>query len=95
MIKFGQKFANDKWAAFPLPLEDLISKNVIVETLMEGKSINTYMDMKCEVGDAIHALKMKLSDLGVRLILKMVFFDNFIHGDLHPGLYIELQCSLG
>ena len=28
---------------------------------------------------------MKISDLGCRLILKMVFFDNFIHGDLHPG----------
>lgn len=30
-------------------------------------------------------LKLKLSDLGCRLVLKMVFFDNFIHGDLHPG----------
>jgi hypothetical protein len=38
-----------------------------------------------QVGEALHKLKMKISDLGCRLILKMVFFDNFIHGDLHPG----------
>ena len=32
---------------------------------------------------------MKISDLGCRLILKMVFFDNFIHGDLHPGTHLK------
>jgi len=85
LIKFTQKFANDKWAAFPAPIETLISHNVMVETLMEGKPINYFMDLKSEVGDSVHSLKMKLSDLGCRLILKMVFFDNFVHGDLHPG----------
>ena len=38
-----------------------------------------------ESNPADKALKVKLSDLGCRAILKMVFFDNFIHGDLHPG----------
>jgi len=85
LIKFTQKFASDKWAAFPAPIETLISHNVMVETLMEGKPINYFMDLKSEVGDSVHSLKMKLSDLGCRLILKMVFFDNFVHGDLHPG----------
>lgn len=85
LIKFTQKFANDKWAAFPEPIDSLVSHNVMVETLMDGLPINTFMDMKSEVGDSVEALKMKLSDLGCRLILKMVFFDNFIHGDLHPG----------
>jgi hypothetical protein len=41
---------------------------------------------------ALEDLKLKISDLGVRLILKMVFFDNFIHGDLHPGnLMVEVE----
>lgn len=87
LIKFTQKFAHDQWAAFPVPLEELISRSVIVETLMEGTPINSFMDLKAEVGDSVYALKMKLSDLGCRLILKMVFFDNFVHGDLHPGTY--------
>lgn len=37
---------------------------------------------------------MKISDLGCRLILKMVFFDNFIHGDLHPGTLEAPACTL-
>jgi aarF domain-containing kinase len=74
----------------------LIARNVLVETILEGEPITKFMDMKCEVGDSVHALKMKLSDLGCRLILKMVFFDNFVHGDLHPGKLSPsaLLCSL-
>jgi aarF domain-containing kinase len=85
LVKFAKKFANEKWALFPSPIEGFVTKNVLVETLMEGAPITSFMQLKSELGDSIHQLKMKLSDLGVRLILKMIFFDNFIHGDLHPG----------
>jgi aarF domain-containing kinase len=96
LIKFTQKFKDDKWALFPQPIGPLIARNVLVETILEGEPISKFMDMKCEVGDSVHALKMKLSDLGCRLILKMVFFDNFVHGDLHPGKLSPsaLLCSL-
>ena len=47
--------------------------------------MNYFMNLPSEIGSAAHKLKLKLSDLGCRLILKMVFFDNYIHGDLHPG----------
>ena len=30
-------------------------------------------------------LKVSLADAGVDMLLKMVFVDNFWHGDLHPG----------
>ena len=85
LIQFTKKFAHEKWAEFPAPVEGFVTKNVLVETLMEGVSITKFMKMPSEVGDATDKLKMKLSDLGCRLILKMIFFDNFIHGDLHPG----------
>ena len=85
LVKFTKKFAEDKWALFPCPIEGFVTKNVLVETLMEGAPISNFMHLKGEIGDSIYQLKMKLSDLGVRLILKMVFFDNLIHGDLHPG----------
>ena len=87
LIVFSEKFSNDKWAKFPCPVDGLISHNVMVETLFKGTPINHFMNLHSEPGDSVHALKMKLSDLGCRLILKMVFFDNFVHGDLHPGMY--------
>ena len=78
---FAKNFADEKWAVFPEPIDNLVTKNVLVETLMEGAPISHFM----QLGDEAYSLKRKLSDLGVRLVLKMVFFDNFIHGDLHPG----------
>lgn len=90
MLRFAKKFANEKWALFPKPIEGFVTRNVMVETLMEGRPISQFMSMPGEVGSAAHKLKMKLADLGTRLILKMVFFDNYIHGDLHPGISIAL-----
>lgn len=87
LVKFAKKFANEKWALFPKPVEGFVTRNVMVETLMEGTPISHFMNLPSEVGSATHKLKMKLSDLGTRLILKMVFFDNYIHGDLHPGTF--------
>jgi len=59
---------------------------------MEGSPITNFMQLKSEIGDNVYKLKMKLSDLGCRLVLKMVFFDNFIHGDLHPGnMLVQIQ----
>jgi aarF domain-containing kinase len=86
LVKFAKKFTNEKWALFPQPVEGFVTRHVMVETLMEGKPISYFMNLPAEVGSATHKLKMKLSDLGTRLILKMVFFDNYIHGDLHPGM---------
>jgi predicted unusual protein kinase regulating ubiquinone biosynthesis (AarF/ABC1/UbiB family) len=54
---------------------------------MEGSSIVNFMKMKAEdVGDTVTKLKLKLSDLGCRSVIKMIFFDNLIHGDMHPGI---------
>jgi predicted unusual protein kinase regulating ubiquinone biosynthesis (AarF/ABC1/UbiB family) len=74
LVKFTKKFANEKWVLFPKPIEGFVTRNVMVETLMEGIPINYFMNLPAEVGSATHKLKMRLSDLGTRLILKMVFF---------------------
>ncbi|RYH13418.1 hypothetical protein EON65_35680 [archaeon] len=57
---------------------------------MEGVPINAFMALHDDLSSYAHKLKMKLSDLGCRLVLKMVFFDNYIHGDLHPGKYMSI-----
>jgi aarF domain-containing kinase len=95
LTKFRKKFSHEKWAEFPSPMEGYVTRNVLVETLMEGTPITQYMKMTSESGDAVDKLKMKLSDLGCRLILKMIFFDNFIHGDLHPGTRLRKRDNAG
>ncbi len=82
LVKFQKKFAHEDWAVFPQPMDGYVTKNVMVETLMEGTPISHFMTLS---DDVAFKLKRQLSDLGTRLVLKMIFFDNFIHGDLHPG----------
>lgn len=83
--KFSKKWAHETWGQFPLPMDGYISKNVLLETLMEGRPLSEYCNMDDGGDDRIKALKLKLSDLGCRSIIKMIFFDNFVHGDMHPG----------
>jgi aarF domain-containing kinase len=85
LAKFGKKFAHENWAVFPKPIDGFVTKHVLVESLMDGTPINYFMKLSDELGSQTVKLKRKLSDLGTRLILKMVFFDNYVHGDLHPG----------
>eukprot|EP01039_Chlorochromonas_danica_P008582 gene8583-9455_t len=89
---FNKRFSADDWVVFPKPIEGFITKNVLVETLMEGDPIKSFLSLADDVSSYARNLKKKLSDLGCRLILKMVFFDNYIHGDLHPGnILVQLQ----
>jgi aarF domain-containing kinase len=81
---FRKLFKNDTWAQFPRPVDSLVSRHVLVEEFMEGRPIKEFAKLS-DADAKSHALKLKLSDIGSRSVIKMVFFDNFIHGDLHPG----------
>ncbi|VDN03973.1 unnamed protein product [Thelazia callipaeda] len=59
------------------------SKDVIIETFEEGSSVNKLV-MDEEMMHYIE-LKKEIALLGARALLKMIFVDNFVHGDLHPG----------
>ena len=48
LSEFSTKFANDKWAAFPTPIDGYVTRNVLIETLMEGSSIANFMRMKVQ-----------------------------------------------
>lgn len=56
----------------------MTSKDVLVETFEEGILMMDSMDEDVKQ-------RHKLALLGLNAILKMVFEDNFIHADLHPG----------
>ncbi|XP_078076146.1 putative aarF domain-containing protein kinase 2 isoform X2 [Mustelus asterias] len=49
-------------------------------TRLESEPISMYLTK-----DVPKTLKERLARVGVEMLLKMVFVDNFIHGDLHPG----------
>lgn len=90
---FRKKWTTEDWASFPEPINKLTTTDVLVETLMEGTSIVKFMELKDTIDgstsgiidQSVKKLKARLSDLSSSAMIKMIFFDNFIHGDCHPG----------
>lgn len=65
---------------FPTPLRPFVTRTVLVETYEESEPISKYLSPEVPA-----AVKRRIARMGVDLLLKMVFVDNFVHGDLHPG----------
>ncbi|CAF0814694.1 unnamed protein product [Adineta steineri] len=56
------------------------TKDILFQTYENGQILNDFMDT-CKDPK----IRKKLAYLGVNAYLKMLFVDNFIHADLHPG----------
>lgn len=86
LITFRENFQCDDGTVrivFPRPEEGWVSERVLVEDFMDGAvSISAYLLDDSEVGRKI---RKKLAGPLLRAFLKMVFTDNFLHSDLHPG----------
>jgi aarF domain-containing kinase len=68
---------------FPCPMEGWVAPNVLVEELVQDAvPIAEYLRDSSEAGQQI---RKELASPLLRAFLKMVFIDNFIHSDLHPG----------
>jgi aarF domain-containing kinase len=68
---------------FPQPVDGWITSQVIVEDYVEDAiPIAEYLKDSSEQGIEI---RRELAVPLLRAFLKMVFMDNFVHGDLHPG----------
>lgn len=78
--RFKNNFKDLEYVKFPTPLRPFVTRTVLVETYEESEPISSYL--KSEVPAAI---KQRIARMGVDTLLKMVFVDNFVHGDLHPG----------
>ncbi|CAH7470589.1 Adck2 [Phodopus roborovskii] len=77
---FQHNFENMASVKFPTPLHPLVSRDILVETYEESVPVSSYQ----QAGTPAH-LKRKIAQLGINMLLKMIFVDNFVHGDLHPG----------
>lgn len=80
MEKFKNNFKDLEYVKFPTPLRPFVTRTVLVETYEESEPISNYLRSEVSV-----AVKQRIARMGVDTLLKMVFVDNFVHGDLHPG----------
>ncbi|KAL6447010.1 hypothetical protein ACFW04_001402 [Cataglyphis niger] len=79
LARFSANFSRRNDIVFPYPYMYLTRRRILVESFHEGTPISDYL----EHDDA--ALQKKLARIGIAAIFKMIFNDNFIHCDLHPG----------
>jgi ubiquinone biosynthesis protein len=75
--RFAKNFEHVPAVGVPLLYPDLCTRRVLAMELVEGD--------KATLGDRIHGDRKKLARTGGEAILQMVFFDGFVHADLHPG----------
>ncbi|XP_028624281.1 uncharacterized aarF domain-containing protein kinase 2 isoform X1 [Grammomys surdaster] len=77
---FQHNFQDMTSVRFPTPLHPLITRDILVETYEESVPVSSYQQAGIPTD-----LKRKIAQLGINMLLKMIFVDNFVHGDLHPG----------
>ncbi|XP_010155808.1 PREDICTED: uncharacterized aarF domain-containing protein kinase 2, partial [Eurypyga helias] len=78
--RFRQNFLDVDFVKFPTPLRPLVTTDVLVETFEESEPISRYLHAEIAA-----ELRQRLAKMGMDMLLKMVFVDNFVHADLHPG----------
>ncbi|MBZ3871618.1 putative aarF domain-containing protein kinase 2 [Sciurus carolinensis] len=77
---FQRNFRDVSSVRFPTPLRPFVTRDVLVETYEESVPVSSYQQAGIPVD-----LKRKIAQLGINMLLKMIFVDNFVHADLHPG----------
>ncbi|XP_066446349.1 uncharacterized aarF domain-containing protein kinase 2 isoform X2 [Eleutherodactylus coqui] len=77
---FQQKFEKMDFIKFPTPLRPFVTKNILVESFEDGEPLSLYLNEK-----GSSQIKHRIAAMGVDMLLKMIFVDNFVHADLHPG----------
>lgn len=79
MERFRENFLGMDSVKFPIPLRPFVTRTVAVETYEESTPISTFV-----AEDVPDVLKQQLARMGLDMLLKMVFVDNFVHGELCP-----------
>jgi ubiquinone biosynthesis protein len=91
MERMAKNFAGEPHLAFPDPVHELTTKDVLVMTFMNGTKITRL--------DELRGQGVPTSEVAVRLIqafYKMLFVDRFFHADPHPGnFFVEKLASGG
>ena len=79
---FSKNFEGNKRVRFPNLVKEFEPRQkVLIEEFIVGKTLAEFIR---EQGDN-SSLREELCDIGIGTVCKMIFEDNFVHGDLHPG----------
>ncbi|XP_077195967.1 putative aarF domain-containing protein kinase 2 isoform X2 [Paroedura picta] len=78
--RFHLNFRDEDSVKFPIPLPPFVTRNILVETFEAAEPVSQYLHPEVKM-----ELRQKLAKMGMDMLLKMVFVDNFVHADLHPG----------
>jgi len=81
--RFRRDFDGETQIAFPEPLVELTSREVLVEKFVEGEPMLNFVLKE----DETHSKKDReeLARIGLETVMKMIFLHDFVHADLHPG----------
>jgi len=87
LTQFRKNFAQFHNICFPEPFIEYSNDEILVESFEEGIQVSEYFKEKNQnlFVNCAPSFKEELSALGFNAFLKMMFIDNFVHGDLHPG----------
>ncbi|XP_061139218.1 uncharacterized aarF domain-containing protein kinase 2 [Syngnathus typhle] len=86
--RFRENFRNVDYVKFPTPLRPFVTRAILVETFEESEPISEYLS-----AETPQEVKQRIARMGVDTLLKMVFVDNFVHADLHPGNILVQRCG--
>jgi aarF domain-containing kinase len=84
--ELAANFATEPRVRFPRPAWPWVSESVLVEELLIGRPVLE------SVGSSQRAL---IARVGLEAVLKMLFVDNCVHADLHPGNILVLDAPAG
>ena len=83
MTRMAENFAGDAGVAFPAPVAELTTRDVLTMTFMEGFKITKKEDLA--------QAAVPPGEVAVRLVqsfYKMLFVDRYFHADPHPGNFL-------
>ncbi len=78
--RFSGNFAGDDSVRFPVPIEELTTRNVLTMNYIEGTKITDVEAMRAAGID-----KQEVARLLTRTYLRQILEHGFFHGDPHPG----------
>mmetsp|Transcript_17189 Transcript_17189/g.31198 ORF Transcript_17189/g.31198 Transcript_17189/m.31198 type:complete len:549 (+) Transcript_17189:82-1728(+) len=83
--KLRDDFEGHEHVFFPEPF--FATRDILIEQFIDGIPIRTFMtrDTKETHTEAETLYRLKLSKIGMDAVFSMVFMNNFVHADLHPG----------
>lgn len=78
--RFRRDFGDETQIAFPEPLSELTSREVLVEKFVEGEPMLNFVMKE----DESHSKKdrQELARVGLEAVMKMIFLHDFVHADL-------------